>query len=641
MAADFFEHQDVARRNTTRLMVLFALAVVGMIAAIDLLLAGVLGYLGRNPDTGAIDWRLAANPEVLVLATVGTLLVVTGGSLGKIAQLRGGGRVVAEQLGGRLISPDTKAPAERQLLNVVDEMAIASGVPSPPVYLMAEEDGINAFAAGFVPADAVIGVTRGTVERLTRDELQGVIAHEFSHILNGDMRLNIRLMGILNGILIIGMLGYFVLRMTAFSGYRSRRSRDGGNAMPLLALGAGLMVIGFVGTFFGNLIKAAVSRQREFLADASAVQFTRQPAGLANALKKIGGFDTGSTVRHPNAPEASHMFFGRATSGLNAMFSTHPPLAERIRRVDPSWDGALSVGGAAPGAPALAPGASGFAAGRPAGAAPREAGAPPVASVGQFSDAHLRVAAELLAHLPPKVLDAAHEPYGARALVYALLVDQQSDARRVQLEHLAAAADSGVYRETLRLLPVVSPIERRARLPLVDLTLPALGRLTADQHARFTENVAVLVRADDTISLFEWVLQRVLLHDLERARGTRPPSRIRHRNLARILPHADVLLSGLAHAGHQSMPEAERVFGLAWRSLGRPDRSLRPLEACGLEALDAALEVLDAATPAIKRQILEAATVCVGADQRVTVTEMELLRAIAASLGCPMPLPLP
>ena len=639
MAADFFEHQDIARRNTTRLVVLFALAVIGMIAAIDLLLAGVLGYLGRNPDTGAIDWALAANPQVLVLATVGTLLVVTGGSLGKIAQLRGGGRVVAEQLAGRLISPDTKAPAERQLLNVVDEMAIASGIPSPPVYFMAEEDGINAFAAGFAPGDAVIGVTRGTMERLTRDELQGVIAHEFSHILNGDMRLNIRLIGILNGILIVGMLGYFVLRMTAFSGYRSRRSRDGGNAMPLLALGAGLMVVGFVGTFFGNVIKAAVSRQREFLADASAVQFTRQPAGIANALKKIGGFDAGSMVRNPNAPEASHMFFGRATSGLNALFSTHPPLAERIRRVDPSWDGALPEQGAVARAPA--PGASGFAGGGPSGAAPGKAGAPPVASVGQFSDAHLRYAAELLAHLPPAVLDAAHEPYGARALVYALLIDEQPDARRVQLEQLAVAADSGVYRETLALLPVVSPIERKVRLPLVDLTLPALGRLTADQHARFTENVAELVRADDTISLFEWVLQRVLLHDLERARGTRPPARIRHRNLARILPHADVLLSGLAYAGHRSMPEAERAFALAWRSLGRPDRSLRPLEACGIEALDAALDVLDSATPAIKRQVLEAATVCVGADERVTVTEMELLRAVSASLGCPMALPLP
>lgn len=338
MATDFFDRQDVARRNTTRLVILFVLAVLAIMASVDLLLAATMGYLARDPRTGAIDWTLAADPQLLGLAVVGTLILVGGGSLYKTAQLRGGGRIVAEQLGGRRLNPDSRVPAERQLLNVVEEMAIASGSPAPPVYLLDQEDGINAFAAGFTPADAVIGVTRGAAERLTRDELQGVIAHEFSHIFNGDMRLNIRLIGLLHGILIIGLLGYFILRMTAFSG-RGRRSKQGSSALPLLALGAGLMAVGFFGTFFGNLIKAAVSRQREFLADASAVQFTRQPEGLAGALKKIGGAATGSTIQSPNAPEASHMFFGRATSGFSALFSTHPPLAARIRVIEPAWDG--------------------------------------------------------------------------------------------------------------------------------------------------------------------------------------------------------------------------------------------------------------------------------------------------------------
>jgi Zn-dependent protease with chaperone function len=274
------------------------------------------------------------------------------------------------------------------LLNVVEEMALASGTPTPPVYLMDREDGINAFAAGFSPNDAVIGVTRGTATRLDRDELQGVIAHEFSHILNGDMRLNLRLMGLLHGILIIGMLGYFILRMSFFSQGR-RRSRDGKDGVPIVVIGAGLAVIGFAGTFFGNLIKAAVSRQREFLADASAVQFTRHPDGIAGALKKIGGFAQGSSIENPNAPIASHMFFGRATSGFNAMFATHPPLAERIRRVDPSWDGEFpenvgraDVDGASR---ATALGAAGF-----AGAAAASTGLTgAVASIGQPGPAHL------------------------------------------------------------------------------------------------------------------------------------------------------------------------------------------------------------------------------------------------------------
>jgi Zn-dependent protease with chaperone function len=344
MATDFFERQDIARRNTTRLVILFALAVLTLIVSIDLLLAGVLGYLGRNPDTGAINWALAADPQVLSLSIIGTLLVAGGGSLFKIAQLRGGGQVVAEQLGGRLLNPDSTVPSEQQLLNVVQEMALASGAPTPPVYLMDNEAGINAFAAGFTPSDAVIGVTRGAAEAFTRDELQGVIAHEFSHILNGDMRLNIRLIGLLHGILIIGMLGYFVLRMAAFSGVGRSRSRENSSPLPMLALGAGLMAVGFFGMLFGNLIKAAVSRQREFLADASAVQFTRNPGGIAGALRRIGGATTGSGIESPNAPEASHMFFGLATSGFSGLFATHPPLAERIRRIDPSWDGALAEG---------------------------------------------------------------------------------------------------------------------------------------------------------------------------------------------------------------------------------------------------------------------------------------------------------
>ena len=298
------------------------------------------------------------------MVAIGVLVLVGGGSLYKIAQLRGGGRVVAEQLGGRLLHPDTTDPHERVLLNVVEEIALASGTPTPPVYLLEEEEGINAFAAGFTPDDAVIGVTRGTLHQLQRAELQGVIAHEFSHILNGDMQLNIRLMGVLHGILLIGILGYFVFRSAMFSSM-GRRSDRGNAGIALLALGGGLIVIGSLGTFFGKWIKASVSRQREFLADASAVQFTRDPDGIAGALKRIGGFVSGSAVASPNAPEASHLFFGQALSGgLQSIFATHPPLAERIRRLDPSFDGEFGM--LAP--PVLQPAAGGAASGLAGGA---------------------------------------------------------------------------------------------------------------------------------------------------------------------------------------------------------------------------------------------------------------------------------
>ena len=632
MATDFFERQDIARRNTTRLVILFALAVLALIVSIDLLLAVTMGYLGRNPETGAVDWTLAADPRVLSLAVFGTLLVAGGGTLFKIAQLRGGGKVVAEQLGGRLLNPDSTVPSEQQLLNVVQEMAIASGAPTPPVYLLDQEAGINAFAAGFTPSDAVIGVTRGAAEAFTRDELQGVIAHEFSHILNGDMRLNIRLIGLLHGILIIGILGYFVLRMGMFSGVGRSRSRQQGSPLPLLALGAGLMAVGLFGMLFGNLIKAAVSRQREFLADASAVQFTRQPAGIADALKRIGGATTGSGIQSPNAPEASHMFFGRATRGLSGLFSTHPPLAERIRRIDPSWDGALPEGPPAASAQPSATGVAAFAGGT-ASAAP-----PTVDQVGQpAGEAHLQYAARLVKSLPAQLVSAAHEPYGARAVVYALLLDHEATPRQRQLGHLEGAADPGVYEETLRLMPLVDGLDMRARLPLLDMSLPALRGLVPAQYDLFKQNVAELVQADDEIDLFEWSLHRILLHDLEAHFVKRRPPRVRHRTLASVQVHSELLLSMLAYAGHRDLESARHGFEQAKRTLGLPKARLRPVDDLQFSALDAALAALEEAAPKVKRQVLRAAVTCIAADRTVTATEAELLRAMSASLGCPMP----
>ena len=649
MATDFFARQDTARRNTTRLVVLFVLAVLAIMVSIDLLLAATMGYASGGPASGPRDyWTIATDPGLVGLAVIGTLVVVGGGSLFKIAQLRGGGKVIAEELGGRLLHSDTSDPTEQQLLNVVQEMAIAAGTATPPVYLLDQEQGINAFAAGFTPSDAVIGVTRGTAERLTRDELQGVVAHEFSHILNGDMRLNIRLIGILHGILIIGLLGYFILRASMFSGYRRRSSRDqGGSAMAFLALGAGLAAVGFFGTFFGNLIKAAVSRQREFLADASAVQFTRHPDGIAGALKKIGGFSAGSSVQSPNAPEASHMFFGRATSGFSGMFSTHPPLEQRIRRIDPSWDGMLpedveraqapprpvAARGDMAGVSAMAGDEGGW---HTAGGA-HAATAHAVESVGQPSEAHIRYAAQLLESLPKALVSAAHEPYGARAVVYTLLLDRETGPRQVQLAHLAEAADPGVYQETLRLAPLVAALDVRARLPLVEIALPALRELTLAQEQVFRQNVVALVQADNQIDLFEWSLHRILLHDLDAHRGKARPSAVAPRALPSAQAACELLLSMLAYAGRRDAEGARHAFEQGRQSLQMPHARLRPGADLRLDALDAALATLEKAAPQAKRRILQAAVTAIVADRTVTAAEAELLRAISASLGAPMP----
>jgi Zn-dependent protease with chaperone function len=634
--ATFFEHQDQARRSTTRLVVLFGLAVLAIIVSIEVLLAVTMGYLSRDPDTGVVDWTAVTDPQLIVVSVIGTLIIVGGGSLFKMAQLRGGGQVVAEQLGGRLLAAGSGDPVEQRLLNVVEEMAIASGTPTPPVYLLDQEDGINAFAAGFSPNDAVIGVTRGTATRLTRDELQGVIAHEFSHILNGDMRLNLRLMGLLHGILIIGMLGYYVLRISFYSGGGRRSSKDGNSGVPIMAIGAGLAVIGFAGTFFGNLIKAAVSRQREYLADASAVQFTRHPDGIAGALKKIGGFGKGSSIQHPNAPEASHMFFGRATSGFSAMFATHPALEDRIKRIDPSWDGEFPENVAPTDATrdvVAASGASGFAG--QAASAPAPAVSAAVASIGQPGPDHLAYAAAILREMPDPLLASAREPYGARAVIYALLLDSRPAMREQQIALLAASADPEVFRETQRVWPLVEALDARARLPLLEIALPALRGLTAAQRQRFEGNVTVLMETDNEIDLFEWSVRMILHRDLDALRTHDVGSRVKYHTVADVRAESTLLLSALAQIGHDDVVSATQAYAQAKGRLGLGERT--PASALTLDALDRSVAKLDLAAPDVKRQVLEAAVACVTADRHVTAAEAEVLRAVSAAMSCPMP----
>ncbi|MEE8523606.1 MAG: M48 family metallopeptidase [Thermoanaerobaculia bacterium] len=647
---DFFEHQEQARRSTARLVFFFVLAVITIIALTYVVVAGAI-------SSNVEDTRFW-NPLLLAYVAGAVVLIVSGGSLYKVSQLnRGGGASVAEMLGGRLLSQSSDDPVERRVLNVVEEMAIASGTPVPPVYLLPEEDQINAFAAGSAPEDAVLGITRGCATRLTRDQLQGVVAHEFSHVLNGDMRLNIRLMGVLHGILIIGIIGYFVMRLM-FSGSRGRsRSRDkGGGAMvAILAIGVGLMVVGFAGTFFGNLIKAAVSRQREYLADASAVQFTRNPRGISSALQQLGA--VGTAVQNPHAAEASHMFFGRAVvKGFNAMFATHPPLPDRIRRIDTSWDGSFpepqpewtgpdpesepAAGEAGDeiderdvliGA-AILPGVARSGQGRGQGA---------VSQVGQLDDAHLAYARELIRGLPRAIAEATREPYGARAVVYTMLIDRDEAIRRTQLERLAEHTDAELHALTLRLLEQADGLAPEARLPLLDMTAPSLRSLSRGQYEDFKRAVETLILADDKVDLFEWSLQRIILHRLEPVfTGARPPA-VQYYALNRLAGPCALLLSTLAHQGHDDLAAAAAAFEAGRAALGVDRVALVPEAEGSLDRLGDALDVLVKVAPRLKSRLLQACAECIAADKTVTTREGELLRAVSDSLGCPMPPLLP
>lgn len=649
MATDFFQRQAAARRSTAWLIGVFTLSVIVIVAAVFAVTYLLLA--AQNDGVSALDGAVHHVPwQAPAGAAGGALALIAGGSLFKVAALRvSGGHGVAEGLGGRRLVRDTTTDAaERRVLNVVDEMAIASGVPSPPVFLI-DDDSINAFAAGYSPSDAVIGVTRGCVNNLTRDELQGVIAHEFSHILNGDMRMSIRLIGVLHGILLLGLIGQMVLRIVFHSSHRydSRSSGSdgtgkGGSAIiAVLAIGVALVVLGSIGSLLGGLIKAAVSRQREYLADASAVQFTRNPEGIAGALKRILASSVGSQVSHPRAAELSHMYFSQGVwEGFTSLMATHPPLKDRIRAIEPNWDGKLPkgiVGGVADVGAGI-----GFAAGPSAAReVPVQAVDEAVDRIGDPLEAHRRYAAELIAAIPDVVRDAAGDPSGARAVVYGLLLDENPEVRAKQRQVLEETADPAVVSLVFnRLLEPLDNLDERLRLPLVDLSLASLAAMSFPQYQRFCRSFRALVVADDRLSLFEWTLSQVLLRNLrpqfERVRSPR----VKYSSLYPLSHECGVLLSALAYAcGKES--NAATGYGIGRSQLKEAPGKLLDRSQCSLDALRAALEKLATAEEHHRGRVVDAAAAVICADNHVVVAEAELLRGISDLLDCPMPPLLP
>tara|TARA_R110002096_G_scaffold198229_2_gene381951 strand:- start:2776 stop:4728 length:1953 start_codon:yes stop_codon:yes gene_type:complete len=645
---NFFESQDRVRKNTFQLVLLFVLAVVTLIIMVNLLVMVVFGYINSQQlqDGGTLlqqmDWQTFA----AVSAGVG--VVVLAGSLYKIMALSAGGKVVAESLGGKLIPQNTKDLKQRKLLNVVEEMAIASGTPAPPVYLLADEPGINAFAAGFSPRDAVIGVTQGTIDHLSREQLQGVIAHEFSHIFNGDMRLNIRLIGVLHGILILGIIGYYLL----YSASYSRRGRSSGKeAGGMLALAIGLMVIGFAGTFFGGLIKAAVSRQREYLADASAVQFTRDPDGIAGALKRIGGLEFGSKVDSPGAPEVSHAFFAQGVSGfMQALSATHPPLAKRILRIDPHWDGKFAASDKA--VSLQDRGLDEEETGKKA-TTTREALARNVTTVvtsaamadvanaieqiGNPKPETLQHTRSLLAELPTIIVESAREPYGARAVIYSLVLDKGHEVRDRQLAHLQTDADPHVLALTRKLLPAMDGLEIKYRLPLIDIAIPALKQLSLDQYQTFRDNLIVLIELDSRVDLFEWSLQKILFNHLDGQFFRLANTKARYSHVNQLKQEIELLLSVMAYAGQENKDSIDEAFNAATKILEISGLRLVVKDEISLSELDRSLGKLEKLKFLAKQQLLRACAASVLHDQKVSSVEVELLRACSDVLGCPMP----
>jgi len=639
---DFFEHQEQARRKTGVLVFYFILAVLGIILAVYFLTAGILTFLdeGSASPTGNPFWR----PEVLLYTGVGTSLIVFLTSAFKTAQLSGGGAVVARELGGREIDLNTTDFHERRLMNVVEEMAIASGVPVPTVFVMDREDSINAFAAGKTTSDAVVGVTRGCMTLLTRDELQGVVAHEFSHILNGDMRLNIRLMALLYGILFLALMGELILRFGVRGGFQSNRKEGAGAALVMLAAGVGLLAIGYIGSFFGNLIKASVSRQREYLADASAVQFTRNPEGLAGALIKIGGLKAGSEVTHPMARDCSHLFF---SSGLRSqMLATHPPLATRIGRLLPSWKGEFSEENL----PAItrktdrdSSRKSNQAVSMLNSNADTVSLSEPevIESMRTLHPEQVELGQDVHRSLPPHWIETCHSHHGAQAMVYALLLAQDETLRNAELSQLRQSCDAETFALASSLFREVGSLHSTIKFSLIDLAIPTLRHLSENGYQQFRAITDQLIASDSQVNLFEFALLKVIQRHLDTYfRQSRPP-RMKYRNLRQLENEAAILISTLAAMSHANDQVAiQSAFERAAKHLQSKARTVitfRDAAKCGLKEIDAALTKFNEATPPVKRLLLEAAGQSVLQDHAVSSSEAELIRATADAIGCPIP----
>jgi len=623
--SDFFQRQDDARKRTRLLMLLF-IGAAGAVIGLNYLLTGLLTYYGEG------TWAPS-----LALAAGGAGAVIGMGSGFKMLQLSAGGSAVARELGGREVDWNTRDPDEQRLLNIVQEMSIASGVPVPQVWVMDEEDGINAFAAGKTTSDAVIGVTRGCLRVMDRDELQGIVAHEFSHILNGDMRLNMRMIGVVHGILVIAIIGGIMFRAAA-------RMRGGGKNNPaplILAIGAALYVIGYFGVLLGRMIKSAVSRQREYLADASAVQFTRNPQGIGRALMKIGGSVHGAKLKSERAEETSHMMFGSVRSSFMSWFATHPPLEERIRAVLPEWDGHF-----------LAPEAKYRAreqprtAARPAekpGVAPWQAVAGGlagsaqgvVARVGELGPADLAAAVQLRAGLPAEVQALLQEPRGAQTVVFGLLISGDESA---EASVLSRHTDAEMFTAARQVAALVHGWHSAHAISLLDLAVPALRRLTPQEYQQFTAVLDALIAADEQIDLFEFTLQCVLRRHLDRWFRKAAPPAIRHRAFQQLLPELEVLLTAMSGVGSRT-PEQAAAALEAGKGILREHGIYLELQSrpAALDAVAAALEKFDAATPLVKKQLLMACATVASEDGQLSSEEAEMLRAVADAIGCPMP----
>ena len=644
---DFFGRQDIARKNSKILIFYYSIAVLVISSLIGLTLLFIKSWLLKSENIRHLQVDFF-DPKLFLMGAGPVLILILLASFFKsLALSKGGGAMVAKSLGGREVDRSTNNHKERVLVNVIEEMSIASGVPVPSIFILDQEDDINAFAAGYTPSDAAIGVTNGCLNILNRNELQGVIAHEFSHILNGDMRLNIRMISVLFGILVLTLIGYFTLRLLPSGSSRRSSSKEGGGGglAIILVIALAMMIFGFIGQITAKLIKAAVSRQREFLADASAVQFTRNPAGISGALKKIGG-GAGSTISHHRAEEASHMFFGSCfKKKFINIFATHPPLEDRIRAIDGTFEGFISsrnqnfsqshFGQTESMVSSLSGGQSISIENQK-----QEYGLKVLDQMGQICDEQMYVARGILSSINNSIINAVRDRDGAKVIAGFLLLSSDESTRERQTVIIKDFVGP-IFDDLQGHIEEILESPSATKIAIMDLCLPSLRSCSENEYDQFCDYIDMLILADDQIDLFEFMIQRIIKRHLDKYFGrVKKSNSFRFVSLSNVKKECTVILSAMAGVGSAVKSESLEAFNngaLILENEGSGNLKMLEPGSCGINEIDKALDKLERCSSTLKKDILVACGTAALSDNHLSCLEIELLRAVADSIGTPIP----
>lgn len=633
---DFYSQQYQAKRYTRFLLLYFLIAVLAIVAAVNVIVYYFFIVFELYPYTPE-KWF---SDGLVYYISAATILLIVTGSLFRWFKLKAGGHAVAAMVGAKRLDLHTSNIKERQLINVIEEMSIASGVPLPGIYVLRDEPGINAFVAGYLPTEAVMVVTDGAIKELNRAELQGVVAHEFSHILNGDMQINVKLMAMLGGILMISVAGRMLLRGGHRSSSRLRggfhsSSRRGGGGIAVLGLL--LIVVGYIGVFIGRIIKAAVSRQREFLADAAAVQFTRNPEGIASALNKIRQASAQSLLNNAHAEDMSHMCFAKAlTQSMTSLLATHPPLKNRIERIDPRFLKVLKArelteknlqNQASDENPQL----TGFAGGAPVDQA--VSASTFADSAGKVGQDHLLHAAAIHSMFSVDLMSAVHKGNTAQLVVYALIMVKMKEKDFSALTELGLSEEES--RQALELLTEINKLDEEARLPLLDLLIPSLKVLNASEKTEFLNRCEKLIKLDSRYTLYEFVLFSLLEKHL--SSDADKDVKIKYYSYRSLRQELQLLFSLMAHVTKADSDTAAALYHKTATGFSLEGHGMIGVREISINKLRDALGRLGQLSPLLRKSVIEACADIALNDKQLRIVEIELLRAVAETLDCPIP----